>query len=114
MLNFLLSEYNSLPIILTGDFNAEPTEPVYNTMRKNLSSAYFDGLNQEPSFTNWTKRENEIEMKRTLDYIFYSKSDFELISLLLTESSELSSPIPNVQYPSDHLSLLARFKIHSF
>lgn len=43
------------PIILGGDFNAEPSEPVYKTMtshKLNLKSGYcVDG--REPSYTTW-------------------------------------------------------------
>lgn len=91
------------PILMAGDFNAEPTEPVYNTIVNyapyNLSSAYSDLLasmnddNQstdadgdcrvdhlmrnEPPFTTWKIRE-EGEYCHTIDYVFYSRDGFKV------------------------------------
>lgn len=92
---------------MAGDFNAEPSEPVYNTIVNyephKLSSAYADLLasltdhdNQsaaapatdatsrvehlmknEPPFTTWKIRE-EGEYCHTIDYVFYSRDSFKV------------------------------------
>ncbi|RWS01322.1 nocturnin-like isoform X1 [Dinothrombium tinctorium] len=108
ILNQLQSECGSIPTILAGDFNADPSEPVYKTMRAKFSSAYCEALGEEPSFTNWTKREKEEETKQTLDYIFFTREHFKVQSVLDLQEG-LRQPIPNSQYPSDHLSLIASF-----
>lgn len=86
------------PIIMCGDFNAEPCEPVYKTILEHkslgLSSAYADLIaaqgvrlpkpveneshdetdaidNHEPPFTTWKIREDG-ETCHTIDYMFYS------------------------------------------
>lgn len=91
------------PILMAGDFNAEPTEPVYDTIVNyapyHLSSAYSDllaSLNEdsavvdvdgdgrvehlmrnEPPFTTWKIRE-EGEYCHTIDYVFYSRDGFNV------------------------------------
>lgn len=55
LLDWLNTIAGGRPTILCGDFNAEPTEPVYKTTtnhRLNLRSAYcVDG--KEPEYTTW-------------------------------------------------------------
>lgn len=89
-------------------------------------------FNNEPSFTTWKFRKGE-ESKYTGDYIFYSNAvssgsvDDNLNknlnqnpinriglqlqgTLILPRESEISSHgLPNTNYPSDHLSLVAKF-----
>lgn len=68
LLQFLCDNFDSRPIVLCGDFNAEPTEPVYSTILSNdilkLSSAYADCflydeqcVYREPPYTTWKVRE---------------------------------------------------------
>ena len=98
-------------MILCGDFNADPTESVYKTISTRFSSAYKQALKDEPVFTTWTKRQTEKEMKRTLDYIFYTESDFKVSAVVSLTSPSLMKPIPNIEYPSDHLSLVAHLNL---
>jgi nocturnin len=58
LLEFVAQHAGSRPVILSGDFNAEPTEPIYNTVLSHdllrFTSAYFqDG---EPPYTTWKIR----------------------------------------------------------
>jgi nocturnin len=127
LLNFVESECRSkipstgdskfssnIPFIITGDFNAETSEPVYQTMTESLSSVYQDNL--PPSYlapSNWTRREDEnFETKQTVDYIFYQRDAMTVTSVLDLYSPDLKNPLPNDQYPSDHLSLAAQFILH--
>lgn len=51
-----------------------------------------------PEFTNSTS-----DFTGCLDYIFYSKHDFELSSLITIPTSNENKRLPNKEYPSDHL-----------
>ncbi|XP_048459878.1 nocturnin isoform X1 [Rhincodon typus] len=106
----------SIPIIVCGDFNAEPTEDVYKQFTKsslNLSSAYKllseDGQS-EPPFTTWKIRPSG-ESCHTLDYIWYSRNAFCVNRLLNLPTEEQIGPnrLPSFHYPSDHLSLICEF-----
>ncbi|RWS20661.1 nocturnin-like isoform X3, partial [Leptotrombidium deliense] len=109
IVDFLDNESGTTPTIITGDFNAEPCEPVYDTITSKYESAYFTALGDEPLYTNWTKRVGEEEMKQTIDYVFYSPENFEVKSVLDLNAQHINSPLPNSQYASDHLSLVAQF-----
>lgn len=115
LLQFLDKECPStIPFIVTGDFNAEANEPVIRRMRTRMSSAYDDYFPSgfcPPS--NWTQRIGEEETKQTVDYIFYQKEKMSLSSVLDLYSPHLLAPLPNDQYPSDHLSLAASFALTS-
>lgn len=117
LLRFVESECHpfKIPFIITGDFNAETTEPVYQTMSENLSSVYQDNL--PPRYlshpSNWTQRESEeSETRQTVDYMFYPRDSMTVTSILDLYSPDLKTPLPNDQYPSDHLSLGAKFLLH--
>ena len=76
------------------------------------------GFDFEPNFTTFNYRR-----RWTIDYIFYNMNSLKVTHLLkLPTSSELDAPqqnnssnltnssgIPNSEYPSDHLALLATF-----
>ena len=110
MIKYLEKKSKGLPLILCGDFNADPNETVYKTITNRLKSVYKEGLKEEPLFTTWTKRQSEKELKRTLDYIFYTKNHFKVSALLALESQDVTEPIPNRLYPSDHLSLVTHLE----
>ncbi|XP_078394791.1 nocturnin-like isoform X1 [Cetorhinus maximus] len=105
-----------IPLIVCGDFNAEPTEDVYKQFTKsslNLNSAYKllsnDGQS-EPPFTTWKIRPSG-ESCHTLDYIWYSQHAFCVNRLLNLPTEEQIGPnrLPSFHYPSDHLSLVCEF-----
>lgn len=103
----------AMPLIVCGDFNAEPSEEVYrrfsssalglNSVYKLLSS---DGQ-KEPAYTTWKIRPSG-ESRSTLDYIWYSHDALRVESLLDIPTEEQIGPdrLPSYHYPSDHLSLL--------
>eukprot|EP00092_Neocalanus_flemingeri_P005276 GFUD01005678.1.p1 GENE.GFUD01005678.1~~GFUD01005678.1.p1 ORF type:complete len:445 (+),score=120.49 GFUD01005678.1:393-1727(+) len=111
------------PVVLTGDFNDEPLEPVYKTMTENektpLNSAYknfetgqinedFLGETKDSlEFTSWKIRETG-EQKHILDYIFHSPQ-LQTVSTLdmPTEQQIGEARLPSLQFASDHLSLVA-------
>lgn len=105
-----ISSYSDQSALLVcGDFNAEPTEPVYDVVCNsalNLASAYaLDG--KEPSYTTWKIRE-EGEQCHTLDYIFYTKNKLQVDAVLEfpTDRQIGENRLPSLGYPSDHLSLV--------
>lgn len=115
-----LSQFSAgRPVICTGDFNAEPTEPVYATMTHTdelrLSSAYaaaFDG--KEPKYTTWKIREDG-EHIEILDYVFYSHDKFQVASVLDLPTGEQIGfdRLPSLAFASDHFSLVTDLKLLS-
>uniref|UniRef100_A0A8C5M2T2 Nocturnin n=1 Tax=Leptobrachium leishanense TaxID=445787 RepID=A0A8C5M2T2_9ANUR len=102
-----------IPLIVCGDFNAEPTEEVYKRFASsslNLNSAYKvlseDG-ESEPPYTTWKIRPSG-ESCNTLDYIWYSQNALQVNSALGLPTEEQIGPnrLPSFSYPSDHLSLV--------
>ncbi|KPP71718.1 nocturnin-like, partial [Scleropages formosus] len=102
-----------IPLLVCGDFNAEPSEDVYRrfaTSSLNLNSAYkllsTDGQS-EPPYTTWKIRPSG-ESCHTLDYVWYSQHAFVVDSVLDFPTEEQIGPnrLPSYNYPSDHLSLV--------
>lgn len=139
LLNYLEDRYNkNEQLILCGDFNSLPeSEQIQLCLKENFKgfegrtiqtlfeqmkrkkrkikfrSAYSkyrqkNQRNMHPSFTNFTAN-----FKGTLDYIFFNKrSKLQLRRILkIPKSSELSLNValPNKNWPSDHLPLMAEF-----
>ncbi|XP_051561419.1 nocturnin-like isoform X2 [Myxocyprinus asiaticus] len=105
-----------LPLIVCGDFNAEPSEDVYRnfaTSSLGLDSAYkrlsMDGKT-EPPYTTWKIRPSG-ESCHTLDYVWYSHRAFNVNAVLDFPTAEQIGPnrLPSYNYPSDHLSLVCDF-----
>lgn len=103
----------SIPLVVCGDFNAEPSEDVYRRFSSSplgLNSAYkllsSDG-ETEPAYTTWKIRPSG-ESCSTLDYIWYSHDALSVECLLDIPTEEQIGPdrLPSYHYPSDHLSLL--------
>ncbi|KAM8733354.1 nocturnin isoform 2-T3 [Acanthopagrus schlegelii] len=103
----------SIPLVVCGDFNAEPSEDVYRCFSSSplgLNSAYkllsSDG-ETEPAYTTWKIRPSG-ESCSTLDYIWYSHDALSVECLLDIPTEEQIGPdrLPSYHYPSDHLSLL--------
>ncbi|KAM4732475.1 nocturnin isoform 2-T2 [Anableps anableps] len=106
-------EPGTVPLVVCGDFNAEPSEDVYRRFSSSplgLSSAYkllsSDGQT-EPAYTTWKIRPSG-ESCGTLDYIWYSRHALRVETLLDIPTEEQIGPdrLPSYHYPSDHLSLL--------
>ncbi len=68
-----------------------------------------DAKHHEPLFTNMTK-----DFKGTLDYIFYTNTSLQPTSILeLPTEADVQTrpdePLPNAQFSSDHLAIMAEF-----
>lgn len=114
-----LTQDAQIPLIVCGDFNAEPTEEVYQHFAASsldLNSAYkllsADGQS-EPPYTTWKIRPSG-ESRHTLDYIWYSRRALcvRAALALLTEEQIGPGRLPSFHYPSDHLSLVCDFSFH--
>ncbi|ODM98160.1 Nocturnin [Orchesella cincta] len=105
---------SSKPLVLCGDFNAVPTEPVIETVKSRLfvESAYaklFGG--EEPPYTTWKVR-GDAEYCHTIDYIFHNSfCDIESVLMLPTEEQVGPSRLPNLGYASDHIAIACDVKV---
>ncbi|CAG0915343.1 unnamed protein product [Notodromas monacha] len=121
VLSFLRQVADGRPIIVTGDFNAAPTEPVYAVMTgTSLRSAYATCTGSEPDYTTWKVRESSMaenaeheETVSTLDYVFHSKRSLQVDAVLGFPAGEEMGPerLPSLKYASDHLSLACDFRL---
>lgn len=106
ILTWLTPIVQGRPVIITGDFNAQPAEPVFSTMTNNdklsLRSCYDT---QTLEWTTWKIRDTG-EEKYVLDYIFHSQG-LETVQVLDTPEAVGEARLPSLQYASDHLSLVA-------
>ncbi len=114
LLKHLANIVGSKPLVVCGDFNAVPEEEVYQrfcTSELNLHSAYrlLDKDEKEPTYTTWKIRDKEV--CRTIDYIWFSKDTMQPCALLDFPSVDQigENRLPSMNYPSDHLSLVADF-----
>ena len=110
ILDWLQTTRESRPVIISGDFNADPCEPVYSTMTESretpLMSAY-GGQGRQGEYTTWKIRETG-EQKKILDYIFHSPQLKTVATLdMPTEQQIGEDRLPSLEFASDHLSLVA-------
>ncbi|CAB3979366.1 Hypothetical predicted protein [Paramuricea clavata] len=106
------SSTKDLPVLVCGDFNATPNEPIYQEMRENgLKSAYLIAAKHEAQFTTWKFRPKG-EVCHTIDYVWHS-SEFIARNFLEVPSKDIigKAALPSVDFPSDHLSLVFDFKL---
>merc|ERR1712029_232771 len=112
ILTWLTPIVQGRPVIITGDFNAQPAEPVFSTMTNNdklsLRSCYDT---QTLEWTTWKIRDTG-EEKYVLDYIFHSP-ELKALRVLETpdEESVGADRLPSLTFPSDHISLVADFTL---
>ncbi|XP_068207202.1 nocturnin-like isoform X2 [Palaemon carinicauda] len=116
LLGFLEQHCSSHPTIVCGDFNADPSEPVYATMMDEstgLDSAY-TVLNggEEPPYSTWKIRESG-EHCHNIDYIFYTPRNLCVEGGFDAPTEEDLGPCraPSFAYPSDHFSLICDFSL---
>ncbi|KAG1677317.1 Nocturnin [Nymphon striatum] len=117
IMGFLSMHRAGRPVLVCGDFNADPNEPVYARMTSphaslSLTSSYTlisDDL-EEPQYTSWKIREDG-EVCHTLDYMFHTTSSVQVEAVLDFPTEEQIGPtrIPSFQYASDHFSLCADY-----
>ena len=117
---------NKLPIILCGDFNVKPDSRSYEIITEgickqtNKKKDVLIHTHGVPLVSANVKQHYPTNFATnffgTLDYIFYSASDFHLVNVL--EPFDNSSPPvkkysagPNPIMPSDHVPLLASFQL---
>ena len=116
MANLALFAQDVSRVVMCGDFNAVPTEPAYDYISTHsevhVESAYCAACKGEPPYTSWKFRPGK-ETQYTIDYIWYSTGSLKLNGVLRLPSVEEIGPdaLPMLQYPSDHLSLCARFSL---
>ena len=111
------------PVLICGDFNAEPTEDVvkyYQASALELQSAYTqlsESGCENPAYTTWKIRGSktpggkEKEACHTIDYMWYQPKHMGVTSLLSIPTGDEIGPnrLPSWHYPSDHFSLAADF-----
>lgn len=98
------ADNSNLPIIMTGDFNSEPTEEPYQVMINGKDLALKDSRPSDSkagTFCSFTV--NSIQCK-TIDYIFHSAHWSTKKYQVITDNDEK-------YYPSDHLSVMATLKL---
>lgn len=111
MLSFLDEHRGDTPTVVCGDFNAEPTEPVYATMTDpstKLKSSYsFLNGGSEPDYSTWKVRGEE-DCCHNIDYIFYTPESLAVDGGVDVPTEEDLGPgrAPCLAYPSDHFSLI--------
>ncbi|XP_032578265.1 nocturnin isoform X3 [Drosophila sechellia] len=137
LIRFVKQFAGDTPLLLCGDFNAEPVEPIYATILGcdllRLGSAYADvkldrveilhpsedvgefvakSMKREPPYTTWKIRE-EGEECHTIDYVFYTPDRLKIKNCLDFPAGEQigKNRTPSFQYPSDHFSLLCDFEL---
>ncbi|XP_016985046.1 nocturnin isoform X8 [Drosophila rhopaloa] len=137
LIRFVKQFAGETPLLLCGDFNAEPVEPIYATILGcdllRLGSAYADvkldreeilqpsedvaefvsdSMKREPPYTTWKIRE-EGEECHTIDYVFYTPDRLKIKNCLDFPAGEQigKNRTPSYQYPSDHFSLVCDFEL---
>jgi len=105
------------PIIIAGDFNAEPDEEVMEEFtHAGFKSAYCIG-GRHPDFTSFKYKEDR-EQLRTIDYILHNQEARPIEILEIPDKRRLQGHdgtsadhigLPSATYPSDHVALFSRF-----
>lgn len=101
------------PLVVVGDFNAEPAEPAYGVMRDaGFRSAYLDANRAEPAVT-WPSGiqapgADEDGEPGCLDYIWVRGAIMVASATLAFDRPAVDDP---TLYPSDHLGLAARIRL---
>jgi len=112
-----LSFGETLPIVMGCDLNATPPtqsqlypSQAYKLFQPQIwKSAYCEVVGgQEPAYTTWKIRPGK-ESKHAIDYIFYTKRDFDVLRVLsIPEDDEVDyCRFPSFRYASDHVALVA-------
>ncbi len=97
-------KYENLPMIVSGDFNSEPTDEPYQTMVDGSDMRLFDSRpadNLTGTFCGF--KVNEMKCK-TIDYIFHSDHWKANVYKVIQDHDEK-------YYPSDHLPVMASFTL---
>jgi len=135
-LDSLLSKVSTLvnvktvPVIICGDFNSNPSSGVYKYMKQGklpanytdqdfpdlhycdhqvshgleLKSSYEDSKGVEPSFTVFTNL-----IKETVDYIWFTPGTL-IVKKVDEHWKAVNNPLPTQQLSSDHIAIAAVFQ----
>ena len=91
------AEVDKTKMTLPGKFSSSYTRYPHMSDKGNKTIYKF------PEFTVYSN-----DNKKVIDHIFYTKKDFEVISLLTMPNQEdVADLLPNRHYPSDHLRIEA-------
>ncbi|OWF47637.1 nocturnin-like [Mizuhopecten yessoensis] len=118
LLKVLKKKVEAYPVLICGDFNAHPKEPVYAEFIKSdlgVTSAYshLSTKGEEPNYTSWkirgTPDGQKTESCKTIDYIWYSTDKASVAAVLDLPLPEAigEARLPSFTYPSDHFSLVS-------
>jgi len=124
----LLNSNRNIPVIVCGDFNDTTDSPVATFFRDgkyedashkfDFSDAYEsypvsnDVIRYSTMKTRLDSNKKPKLTKRTIDYIYFTTSDFELKRLLeIPLDSEFPTVgLPSLNHPSDHLPLMVELE----
>eukprot|EP01124_Arcella_intermedia_P025390 TRINITY_DN4534_c0_g1_i1.p1 TRINITY_DN4534_c0_g1~~TRINITY_DN4534_c0_g1_i1.p1 ORF type:complete len:339 (-),score=70.52 TRINITY_DN4534_c0_g1_i1:42-1058(-) len=129
LLNQILSkievEPEIYPIIILGDFNSYPGSEVFEYLSTGSLQKVPEVLDLHKKFkfqhpfklqSAYSALDHPVtnitpDFTKPIDFIWYSKNDFELHSLLdsVDISKEEVKFLPNANFPSDHVPIMARF-----
>jgi endonuclease/exonuclease/phosphatase family metal-dependent hydrolase len=103
----LISSVNA-PFILTGDFNASPTEESITFLKQNFHEST-DACLSKPygGLATWNGFDFTKKPERQIDYIFFDKS-----SKINVSKFQTITDFYDFKYPSDHFPILSTFIIH--
>ena len=93
----------ALPVILTGDFNIEPTESPYQVITNGELYNFRDSGVNDTTGTYCTFKVNSDPCRR-IDYIFYGVG-WSVTKYLVIDQND------GQYYPSDHLPVIAKLKL---
>jgi len=98
------SSYREIPILVSGDFNSQPTEEPYLTMINGMDVTLFDS--RPASDLTGTSCGFEVGKRKcnTIDYLFHS-------SHWKTNDYKVIQNNDGKYYPSDHLPVMATFTL---
>ena len=97
-----MTSSGELSIVICGDFNGDRIEPFYELIVKgtHTSAKLVDSYNRKIN-----------KHARFVDYVFHSSPSLKLINMLSYDSRRVKHyNLPNLSYPSDHLSLVCDFQ----
>lgn len=121
LLRYLEQKVESSPLVVCGDFNAGPEEPIYAAFKESILGLRSLGTNltatkSEPLYTTWKIRggpQGNTESCKTIDYIWYTKHFQPKAILQIPSGEDLGeNKLPSLSYPSDHLSLVCDLQLN--
>jgi endonuclease/exonuclease/phosphatase family metal-dependent hydrolase len=104
-------------VVIAGDFNTEPGPTISTVLASRIGQSTFTSAYpvNDPSrfFTTWKIR-GPLEVKRMIDYIFFS-GPLSCNNILLPPAEEDvgAKRLPSLRYPSDHVHIAAQFEFRT-